>query len=196
MAGRPREFVEEEALEYACEIFWQQGYEATSLSALVECMGISRQSLYNTFGGKKELFLRVVDHYQETRLAPVLSLLGDDGADLRSIEKYFGQVVAAASTPGDERKGCLMVNTTIAISVEGGFAAGKIKSFLSRLDGALLHALKGAKAAGQITSTHPLTQLASFLSTVVQGMLVSSKAGATRKQLSATAAVTLSALNP
>ena len=196
MAGRPREFVEEEALERACELFWRQGYEATSLSALVECMGISRQSLYNTFGGKEELFLRVIDHYHETRLEEVLSLLGDDCADLRSIEQYFSQIAAGTTMPGSVRKGCLMVNTTVELSINEGLAAGKMKSFLSRLEGALLHSLKGAKAAEQISSVRPAAELASFLATVVQGMLVSCKAGATHQQLSATAAIALSTLKP
>ena len=159
-------------------------------------MGISRQSLYNTFGGKEELFLRVIDHYHETRLEEVLSLLGDDCADLRSIEQYFSQIAAGTTMPGSVRKGCLMVNTTVELSINEGLAAGKMKSFLSRLEGALLHSLKGAKAAEQISSARPLAELASFLATVVQGMLVSCKAGATHQQLSATAAIAVSTLKP
>ena len=194
MVGRPREFVEEEALERACELFWRQGYEATSLNQLVESMGISRQSLYNTFGGKEKLFLRVIDHYIETRLEAVLSLLGDEGADLRSIEQYFDQITAGTTMPGDVRKGCLMVNTAVELSLHEGRAADKTKSFAGRLEGALLHALEGAEAAGQTSVTCPLAESASFLATVVQGMLVACKAGATHQQLRTTAAIALSTL--
>ncbi len=194
MVGRPRQFVEEETLERACVLFWRQGYEATSLNQLVECMGISRQSLYNTFGGKEELFLRVIDHYVETRLEAVLSLLGDEGADLRSIEQYFDQITAGTTMPGEVRKGCLMVNTTVELSVHKGSVAGKMKSFVGRFEGALLHAVEGAKAAGQISDAYPPADLASFLTTVVQGMLVSCKAGATHQQLRMTAAIALSTL--
>jgi len=194
MVGRPREFVEEEALERACELFWRQGYEATSLNQLVESMGISRQSLYNTFGGKEKLFLRVIDHYTETRLAAVISLLGDEGADLRSIEQYFGQVAAGTTMPGDVRKGCLMVNTAVELSIREGSAADKTKSFAGRLEGALLHALEGAQAAGQTSAKCSLADTASFLATVVQGMLVSCKTGATHQQLRTTAAIALSTL--
>ena len=59
--GRSREFDENVVLQKAMELFWEQGYEKTSLSDLVEHMGIHRRSLYDTFGDKHTLFLKTLD---------------------------------------------------------------------------------------------------------------------------------------
>lgn len=61
--GRPKTFNNFEALEKAQNLFWEKGYEATSLTELVKAMGISRQSMYNTFGNKHALFLQCLEFY-------------------------------------------------------------------------------------------------------------------------------------
>src|SRR2546426_9663255 len=61
--GRPRSFCTEEALDRALQVFWQKGYEGTSLSDLTEAMGINRPSLYAAFGNKEELFRKVLALY-------------------------------------------------------------------------------------------------------------------------------------
>ena len=64
--GRPREFDTTEALERALDVFWANGYEATSMRDLTGAMGLSKSSLYDTFGSKHELFLSALDHYNKT----------------------------------------------------------------------------------------------------------------------------------
>ena len=63
--GRSKEFEESEALQKAMELFWQQGYEKTSMSDLVEHMGVHRGSLYDTFCDKHTLFLKTLDCFGE-----------------------------------------------------------------------------------------------------------------------------------
>ncbi len=63
--ARPREFDEAEALDRAMEVFWKKGYQKTSLDDLLDAMGIQRGSFYNTFGSKKETYLRAIDRYTE-----------------------------------------------------------------------------------------------------------------------------------
>ncbi|HRV92857.1 MAG TPA: helix-turn-helix domain-containing protein, partial [Anaerolineae bacterium] len=59
--ARPREFDENEVLDKAMDLFWQKGYEATSIQELLTAMGISRGSLYDAFGDKHALFLAVLE---------------------------------------------------------------------------------------------------------------------------------------
>ena len=66
MAGRPREFDTEQALERAMEVFWADGYEAASVQTLLDAMGINRGSMYDTFGDKHALFLAAIEHYGTT----------------------------------------------------------------------------------------------------------------------------------
>ena len=194
MAGRPREFDETDALEKATLLFWQQGYKATSLSELIEHMSISRQSLYNTFGGKQQLFHRVLEHYQETHTAGVFRLLEAADADLHTIEEYFDNVATYSTMPGEVRVGCLMVNTSVELANHEGDAATMVRRFGARLEKALLHALRGARAAGQLAKQPGLKAIAQYLKTVVQGMLVVSKAGASREHLQSTAQLALSSV--
>ncbi|OKH17284.1 TetR/AcrR family transcriptional regulator [[Limnothrix rosea] IAM M-220] len=66
MAGRKLTFKREVVLDKAMALFWEKGYPATGLTELLECMGIKRQSLYNTFGNKHGLFLEAIAHYSST----------------------------------------------------------------------------------------------------------------------------------
>ena len=61
--ARPREFDEDEVLQAALRVFWEKGYEGTSLGDLQEAMGLTKSSLYKAFGGKEALFWRVVERY-------------------------------------------------------------------------------------------------------------------------------------
>jgi AcrR family transcriptional regulator len=74
-AGRPRGFEEQQVLDRAMHLFLLRGYHGLGLSELVQEMGISRQSLHDTFGSKRELFVRAVERYRETQLAEALGLL-------------------------------------------------------------------------------------------------------------------------
>ncbi len=194
MAGRPREFDETDALEEAMLLFWRQSYESTSLSELIEHMSISRQSLYNTFGGKQQLFHRVLEHYQQTRVAGVFQMLEAADADLHTIEEYFANVATYTTMPGEVRVGCLMVNTAVELADQEGAAAAVVRRFGARLEKALLHALRGARKAGQLAEQPDPKAMAQYLTTVVQGMLVVSKAGASRKQLQSTVQLALASV--
>ena len=71
-----------EALEAAMSLFWEKGYEATGLAELLERMGIGRQSLYNTFGDKRSLFVLALSHYYQTRLTGLQQLIEGNSSPL------------------------------------------------------------------------------------------------------------------
>lgn len=82
--GRPRSFDEAAALEAAMHVFWQKGFEATSLDDLTKAMGLSRSSFYATFGCKQTLFLRALEHYSKNGirgLKEVAESAEDDAVD-------------------------------------------------------------------------------------------------------------------
>ena len=76
--GRPREFCVDHALAQALRVFWEKGYEGTSLSDLTEAMGITRPSLYAAFGNKEALFRKALDLYEREKLAYIQQALGQD----------------------------------------------------------------------------------------------------------------------
>ncbi|MGX1497434.1 TetR/AcrR family transcriptional regulator [Roseibium aggregatum] len=102
--GRPRSFDEAAALESAMNVFWQKGFEATSLDDLTKAMGLSRSSFYATFGCKQTLFLRALEHYSENGirgLKEVAETATDDPVDA---------MMQALSDPKGGPRGCLLVN--------------------------------------------------------------------------------------
>ena len=194
MLGRPRNFEEEDALEQATDLFWRQGYAPTSLNDLLEHMGISRQSLYNTFGDKQQLFRRVLDHYVETRMGPWFAQLEAPSANLDSIQTYLEGIARLSSVPGATRKGCLMVNTLVDMPIRDSPAGKAVRRAAVRLEKAMLSALENAKTADQLAPRLDLGETATFLATVAHGLMVAGKAGASRKQQEATARLALAAV--
>src|SRR4029450_6141307 len=84
--GRPKGFSETDALEKALDLFWQKGYHGVNLPDLLSTMGIARQSLYDTFGDKRRLFIRTIEHYRNTRLAGALALLERPGSPSQNVK--------------------------------------------------------------------------------------------------------------
>ncbi len=196
MMGRPRDFDEADALERATDLFWRQGFQSTSMSDLLEHLSLGRQSLYNTFGGKEQLFHRVLEHYFETQTTPMLAGMEAPDADLRAIEKYFAAIARESTSPGPIRKGCLMVNTLVELADRGSEAGKEAKRFTARLEKAILNALQGAERARQLKSNLHLQDAAKFLATTAHGMLVVCKVGASWKQQRATAQLALDTIRP
>ena len=78
---RPKAFDPDAALHKAMQVFWERGYEATSVDDLVQCMGINRFSLYSTFGGKHQLFVAALERYRDTIVADLVGELEQSAAD-------------------------------------------------------------------------------------------------------------------
>jgi len=105
-----KSFEVEEALEKAMQVFWNKGYEATSITDLVEATGVKRQSLYNAFGGKQEFFVRALLKFDAERRQKVLADFEARGTPLASIAAIFDQAVEDPL-----KRGCFLVNTALEI---------------------------------------------------------------------------------
>ncbi|OME77642.1 TetR family transcriptional regulator [Paenibacillus sp. FSL A5-0031] len=113
--GRTREFDEEKALDAAMQLFWEKGYEATSLSDLTSRMGIQRPSLYSAFGDKKELFEAALRKYTMSRAALVRTKLQSYSSVKEAFRHYFEGVVAEEY--GENRnRGCFSINTIVELA--------------------------------------------------------------------------------
>lgn len=160
MAGRPRLFDEQVALEEAMQLFWRQGYEGTSMSQLRAAMGLSSASLYHAFESKERLFGRVIEHYV-SRPGSVVSVIAASG-DLpaeealtrllhRSIDEQFdpshprGCLVALAATVGPEDRGT-QAGQTVAAQRERDYRA------IASLTRRVLPAATGREAATGATA--------------------------------------------
>ncbi|PHB27976.1 TetR/AcrR family transcriptional regulator [Bacillus toyonensis] len=113
--ARTREFDEDQVLDAAMQLFWEKGYEATSLSNLTSRMGIQRPSIYSTFGDKKELFEAALRRYTMSRASDIRNKLQSHSSVKESFSIFFADVVNEEYA-GDLSKGCFCINTMVELA--------------------------------------------------------------------------------
>jgi AcrR family transcriptional regulator len=189
--ARQKEFDRVDTLNKALEVFWQKGYAATSTSDLLEAMQIGRQSLYDTFGDKRTLYLEALARYNEDSVTELLRHLKGD-TPLAAIDNMLQ---AFASRPKrDNAKGCMGVN---AIS-EFGTSDEEVNALRDasgkRLHRAVEAQLREAASSGEIPADTDTTQATAFVAATLSGMKISAKAGASIATLRAIASFAVQGL--
>lgn len=171
--GPSKQFDREDVLERATLLFWTQGYEATGMSQLLEHVGIGRQSLYDTFGDKRSLFLEVLAHYFRTRVGPILAQLKAPGSPLGNIQTVFGMW----EKMGDKKPfcGCLVGNATAELGRRDPEIARTLSGYLDTLVDGFADAIERARAAGEIETGLLSRDLARTLVHTVQGVALLTK---------------------
>ena len=112
--GRPRTFDADIALDKAMKVFWEKGYEGSSLPELTEAMGMNRPSMYAVFGNKENLFRLALDRYGATHDPLFNAALKEPTA--RAVVEHFLRGNADAQTETDQPAGCLVINGALACS--------------------------------------------------------------------------------
>lgn len=193
--ARPKEFDAETALLRAMELFWRQGFAATSLSQLVAVMGISRQSLYDTYGDKNRLFLAALDRYCSDLAAHLLGPLLQPGAGLAALHQASVALINfLLAYP--ERRACLMVNSAMEMAPHDAAVAARARAHWQGMEQAFAAALRTAHARGEIASPEAPENLARFLVGMANGLIVAAKSGADRAALSDIARLGAGILQP
>jgi TetR/AcrR family transcriptional repressor of nem operon len=191
--ARPKAFDPEAALDKAMHIFWRKGYEATSMEDLLTAMDINRGSLYDTFGSKRDLFLRAMDRYcSGGGIGSGISILKQPGPALPLIRRFIGHMLEfGLSDP--LRRGCMITNTVMELAHEKDIA-GRVAGRLHMAEDAFFELLSRAKRAGELAKDKDPRALARVLVTMIQGTIVMIKAGTPADIVKQTAKTALSIL--
>lgn len=181
--GRPRSFDRDTALAAAMEVFWRKGFEATSISDLTEAMDINPPSLYSAFGDKEKLFLEAIESYAQRRgdSCPYADEPTARGA-IERLLTYMAHDLTESSHP----RGCLMM---MAAATAANTSASLQKILTAKRIGArdcLRARIKQGIDDGDVPAGTDATALADFYATVMTGMSLLAKDGASRKSLLAT----------
>ncbi|KJE34879.1 TetR family transcriptional regulator [Thalassospira sp. HJ] len=179
---RPRAFDEESVLDNAMNIFWSKGFEATSIQDLVDETGLNRASMYASFGDKKALFLRVLDHYSQKISAQRFADLRNIEDGRAAIEKTFRDTAKTGCAEG-RHKGCLMVNSGMELAPHDPETAAIAHQAFRRAEDTFAAALKHAMDQGTISKTKNVRALARFLTGSFQGVQLMSRRGADQETL-------------
>ncbi|HEY4372439.1 MAG TPA: TetR/AcrR family transcriptional regulator [Burkholderiales bacterium] len=174
--ARPREFDEEEVLKTTLRLFWEKGYESTSLSDLMAATGLTKSSLYKAFGSKEELFWRVVERYQRDFLDFRHAALAEP-TPRRIAERLLDGITALHS--GEMNPvGCLELNTALTGSKEGEPIRQELLRGREQFRLRLRERFEETMAAAPLPPGMTSDDAASLIISLIQGLAVQAKAGA------------------
>lgn len=167
--GRSRGFDKQRALESAMDMFWEHGYEATSVSQLCAGIGINPPSLYAAFGSKARLFLDVVDQYERSFWDPVWDAFEGEAHVKSAFQHFFDDTISVISAPGPHL-GCLVTLSTLGLEDRDSDVARALAAIgddgLRRLQAKLDFGIRD----GQVPAGTDTLALAHAVSVVVDGL--------------------------
>jgi AcrR family transcriptional regulator len=188
--GRPRSFDRQEALRRAVELFWEQGYEGTSIADLTGAMGIAAPSLYAAFGSKEALFREAVGLYVED--SPTEQALRRPGTARDAVAAMLHDNADDYADPATPR-GCMIVlGAPVGTPAHSGVREQLADARRDSID-RLRERLDRGVAEGDLPRTADTAMLAAFYSTVLDGMSIKARDGASREELRAIADAALGA---
>jgi AcrR family transcriptional regulator len=181
--GRPRTFDPDIALRQALDVFWERGYEGTSLNDLAQAMGIASASIYACFGSKEDLFRQVIALYGTTSAEPPRRALREQATTRAAIHEML-RAVADEITRPDAPHYCMLILAAPTGAVENHavreFLADGRRGQLKEISDRLVRGVTDGDLAAPPAS---LDAIARYYATVVQGLSVQARDGATRAEL-------------
>ena len=170
--ARPRGFDELEVMERLMKVFWDKGYEATTMQDLVKASGLLKGSLYGAFGDKQTIYLAALKHYNRTRMHAQIEILNGEGSVRQKISRLFDNVIEATKR-GVFAGGCLLCNASLEKAVTDKLVKNEIKTTIRRLKVAIVDAVKK-----EGVNEDQASSLAAFVISAYFGTRVLAKAGA------------------
>ncbi|MEN2413749.1 TetR/AcrR family transcriptional regulator [Flavobacterium mesophilum] len=180
--ARTKEFNEDQALDKAIEIFWHKGYNGTSAQDLVNHLGLSRSSLYDTFGDKQKLFVKSLKRYQKQNHDVLIELLENAPNIKTAFTDIFKQAVVE-SLQDRITKGCFMVNSSVELAMHDPEIAKIVHDNQKTVEDIFCKAIKKGQDLGQIPDKQEARSLARFIFNNYSGIRVLARAGERDKQV-------------
>jgi AcrR family transcriptional regulator len=182
--GRPRAFDREAAVNQAMRLFWERGFEGTSLEDLMDVMELNPSSFYSAFGSKKKLYLEAMDQY----------FVGPGGyfreamashTDVRAAIAAAFDRAAEACTSDEFPPGCMISLANIYVGPDLHELRDELRHRRNDLEPAFIGYMTEARDRGELPGDTDIESLATFFAACMRGMIVLSCDGASRKKLKA-----------
>lgn len=192
--ARQKSFNKDEVLERAMNLFWKQGFHATSMQDIVQYVGLSRSSLYESFASKKGLFDQSLDNYCRINRDGVKALLSSE-ANVKDGLRMLLESSISCTIDDDDRKGCFVVNSTTEL-IPGDEELVKALAKNRAVFEKLFHDfLLQAQKKGQLAADKDVKALSGLIYTLFSGLNVMAKLDKSPKKLMAQVDLVLSLLD-
>lgn len=178
--ARPVQIDRSKALRAARDIFWRQGFTATSMSQLLKAMDIGSGSFYAAFGSKPELFAQVIEKYQ-TWSAAQWERIRTSRQGLDAISEFLNATVVDVSDK-NRRKGCLLVNSILELEGVDTELHQQLVGKFNDLEQRLSVCLQEAKDSGTLREDLGVAEGVEYLMTNIYGLRVASRASLSRAE--------------
>ena len=173
-------------------LFWEHGYEATSLAMLREAMGLTPPQIYNAFTDKETLFRKALTRYHQTEIGFALDALSAPVPTGEAVRRLLLGAAEAYSRPG-KPGGCLFVTGALAASPQAQAIADELKAYRKASDAAIAERLAKGRAIGDLPEGLAVEGFAKYLSGVMNGMSIQARDGASVEELRTLAQTALAA---
>ncbi|MFT5506830.1 MAG: TetR/AcrR family transcriptional repressor of nem operon [Gammaproteobacteria bacterium] len=130
--ARPRQFDENQVIQKVMEIFWEKGYEATSLANLIRVTGLQKGSLYGAFGNKQNLYLLALKHYEQNHIQAAVHRLNDDSPVDSKISFLFDSIIESMQS-GVFAGGCLLCDASLEMAAIDHQVQKSVEAMIERL---------------------------------------------------------------
>lgn len=169
---RTKTFDETQALERAMELFWLKGYHGTSMQDLVDAMGISRSSMYDTFGDKHAIFLAAFQHYKRSQSFDFIDASSDIANTLANFFNHLLRDIVA----DDEKRGCFIVNVSTELAWQDTAVRSIIQENYQMFESQFLPIFQRAIENGELNAQKDPRAMTRFLYVNMVGMRAASRA--------------------
>ncbi|NWA04864.1 TetR/AcrR family transcriptional regulator [Pseudomonas gingeri] len=190
--ARTRAFNREQALQQAIRVFCDKGFSAASTDELMQAMQLGRQSVYNTFGDKRALYMHAMRQYTADSVCDLILKLGKGASPLAGLELALLAFVSRVQS--QETAGCMGVNAVCEFGVEDAEINQLRDTAAQTLMAAFERTLNEARDAGEIDREIDIAAAARYLMSSLGGLKLSAKAGASIQILQETARFALRSL--
>ncbi|MCS5717740.1 TetR/AcrR family transcriptional regulator [Herbiconiux sp. CPCC 205763] len=190
--ARPRKFQEADVIRSATQVFATKGYSGTTMDDLAAATGLGKQSIYNSFGGKLELFLRA---YESDAAETVMSVdVALDDSDGSPLQKIYAHLIRSALRAAEGSRDSLFNKGTTELSDQYTEVAGAALKTFEEIEQVYKECLQDAQDQGELQSDANVADLAAFFLAFFRGIEALGAAGVKRETLMSSALTALSFL--
>lgn len=181
MSGRPREFDRAQVLEQIQHVFWERGFETTSMTDLVSATGLASARLYAAYGSKETLFREAIERYEQEEGGFAERALAEEPTAHRAIERTLREAVDVYTRHG--ARGCMVVSSAANCSPANHEVRQWLTEHRRRRTASLVERLRDAVAMGELPDGTDVQALGDMYAAVLHGISVQARDGISRERL-------------